>query len=244
MLNQKDHNTTSTFKYKCTKCRDTGFIQTDRGFKRCECYEADYLKRLWVNFGVNPSDVKLLRDYKPYNESTQKAKDKATEYITKFHELDKEKWLCLMGQPGGGKTHIVLAVGKALLEQKIKVVYSPYLEIIRQLKSNAMDDEFYNKLCNRYKRAEVLIIDDLFKDKVKKGKLAGEITPSDMNHIYPIINYRYINKLPTLISTECTPQLLMDLDEALAGRILEMCGKKYGCVFNSDCNYRLREFMC
>lgn len=230
-------------KYKCYKCRDTGFIQTEKGFRRCECYEADYIKRLWENFGVSPADVKLLRDYKPYNNQTQKAKEMAAEYIRKFKELSKEKWLCLMGQPGGGKTHIVLAVGKALLEQKIKVVYMPYLEAIRELKSNAMDDEYYNKLSNRYKRAEVLIIDDLFKDKVKKGRLTGEITPSDMNHIYPILNVRYSNKMPTLISTECTPQMLIDLDEALGGRILEMCGKKFGNVFDRECNYRLREFM-
>lgn len=243
ILNQKNQSTISNSNYKCSKCRDTGFIQTDKGFKRCECYEADYIKRLWENFGVNPLDVKLLRDYKPYNESTQKAKDKAAEYITKFHELDKERWLCFMGQPGGGKTHIALAVGKALLEQKIKVIYMPYLEAIRELKSNAMDDEYYNKLSNRYKKAEVLIIDDLFKDKVKKGRLTGEITASDMNHIYPILNVRYSNKLPTLISTECTPQMLIDLDEALGGRILESCGKRFGNVFDGECNYRLREFM-
>lgn len=148
-----------------------------------------------------------------------------------------------MGQPGCGKTHIVLAVGKALLEQKVKVVYMPYLEAIRELKSNAMGDEYYNKLSNRYKKAEVLIIDDLFKDKVKKGKLTGEITASDTNHIYPILNVRYSNKIPTLISTECTPEMLIDLDGALAGRILEMCGKRFGNTFNKDCNYRLREFM-
>ncbi|GAA0076156.1 ATP-binding protein [Clostridium sp. CTA-5] len=244
MEQRKDHSTNSnSTNYKCSKCRDTGWIQTDTGFSRCECYETDYLNRLWENFGVNPMDVKKLNDYKPYNDLTKRAKEKTYEYITNFNDLEEEKWLCLMGQPGGGKTHLVLAVGKALLEQKIKVVYMPYLEATRELKSNAMDDEYYNKLSNRYKRAEVLIIDDLFKDKVKKGRLAGEITPADMNHIYPIINFRYSNKLLTLISTECTPNMLLDLDEALAGRILEMCGKRFGNVFNNECNYRLRQFM-
>lgn len=149
----------------------------------------------------------------------------------------------LMGQAGGGKTHIILAIGKALLERKMKVLYMPYLEAIRELKANAMDDEYYNKLINRYKMAEVLIIDDLFKDKVKKGRLTAELTEADMRHIYPILNYRYSNKLPTLISTECTPQMLIELDEALAGRILERCGKSYGIEFNNQCNYRLRQFI-
>lgn len=245
ILEQKDHNTTfhATSSYKCDKCRDTGWIQTEKGFARCLCYELDYINRLWENFGVSPSDVKLLKDYKPYNVQTQKAKEKAAEYITQYNNLDKGTGFCLMGQPGAGKTHIVLSIGKALLDQKIKVIYMPYLEAIRELKANAMDDEYYLKLSNRFKITPVLIIDDLFKDKVKKGKLSGEITPADMNHIYPILNYRYSNKLPTLISTECTPNMLMDLDEALAGRILERCGKRFGITFKQDCNYRLREFM-
>ena len=244
-MEMRNQNTTLnlTNEYKCSKCKDTGWVETERGYSRCSCYEHDLIERLWENFGVKPSDVKLLREYEIYNEDTKKAKNKAADYITSFYKLESEKWLCLMGQPGGGKTHIVLAVGKALLEKKVKVVYMPYLEAIRELKSNSMDDEYYGKLSNRYKRAEVLIIDDLFKDKVKKNKLTSEITSADINHIYPILNYRYTNKLPTLISTECTPNMLMDLDEALAGRILEMCGKKYGCVFGAECNYRLKQFM-
>lgn len=240
----KNHNTIShaSSEYKCTKCRDTGFIQTERGFARCSCYEEDYIKRLWENFGVNPADVKLLKDYEPYNDVTKRAKHQAAQYINKFDELDKGTNLVLMGQAGGGKTHIILAIGKALLERKMKVLYMPYLEAIRELKANAMDDEYYNKLINRYKLAEVLIIDDLFKDKVKKGRLTAELTEADMRHIYPILNYRYSNKLPTLISTECTPQMLIELDEALAGRILERCAK-FGVVFNNQCNYRLRQFM-
>lgn len=247
ILEQKDHNTisnvSSSSNYKCDKCRDTGWIQTDKGFARCECYETDYINRLWENFGVKPGDVKLLKDYKPYNVQTQKAKEKAAEYITQYKDLDKGTGFCLMGQPGAGKTHIILSIGKALLDQKIKVIYMPYLEAIRELKANSMDDEYYLKLSNRFKMTPVLIIDDLFKDKVKKGKLSGEITPADMNHIYPILNYRYSNKLPTLISTECTPNMLIDLDEALAGRILERCTKRFGIVFSKDCNYRLKEFM-
>lgn len=237
-------NTTShaTSNYKCDICKDTGFIQTEKGYSRCECYEQDYIKRMWENFGVRQEDVKLLKDYIPYNEITKKAKQQAADYITNYDKLEKGTNFVLMGQAGGGKTHIVLSIGKALLERKVKVLYMPYLEVIRELKANAMDDEYYTKLSERYKRSELLIIDDLFKDKVKKGRLVAELTEADMRHIYPILNYRYSNKLPTLISTECTPNMLIDLDEALGGRILERCTKLYGIVFNNQCNYRLRQF--
>lgn len=231
--------------YKCAKCSDTGFVRTEKGYTRCSCYEDDYIARLWTNFGVNPEDVKLLRDYEPYNEVTKKAKNQAAEYITEFNNLDKGTNFVLMGQAGGGKTHIVLAIGKALLERKIKVIYMPYLEAIRELKANAMNDEYYIKLSERYKRTELLIIDDLFKDKVRKEKgikKVTELNEADIKHIVPIINYRYLNKLPTLFSTECTPNMLNELDDALAGRIIEPCGKEFGIVFNNQCNYRLRQF--
>lgn len=148
-----------------------------------------------------------------------------------------------MGQPGAGKTHIVLAIGKALLDKKISVVYMPYLEVIRELKALAMYQEDYDRLVNRYKKAKVLIIDDLFKDKVKKGKILYELNESDIKHIYPILNYRYLNYMPMIISTECTPEMLLDLDEALAGRILETCGKRFSIVFKENCNYRLNKFL-
>lgn len=69
----------------------------------------------------------------------------------------------------------------------------------------------------------MLIIYDLFEDKVKKDQLAFELKETDMKHIYPIINQRYINHKPTIYNSECNVNMLLDLDEALSGRILESC---------------------
>lgn len=242
---KENQNTISIYNYKCNKCCDTTWIEGNNGLVRCECYEIDLVKRLWENFGISPDDIKLIRDYTPYNDDTTRAKGKAVDYIKSFEDIkiDRENGFCLMGQAGAGKTHIVTAIGKALLDKKIPVVYMPYLEVIRELKACSMDEDYYSKKIDKYKKASVLIIDDLFKDKVKKGKLIGELRETDLKHIYPILNYRYLNYLPTLISTECTPMMLLDLDEALGGRILECCGKKFGVTFKSDCNYRLKKFI-
>lgn len=237
-------NTTSS-SYKCSKCKDTSWIEKDGAYTRCSCYTEEYLSRLWENFGVKIKDIKLLREYEPYNDSTKKAKDKAADYIRNFDEIKdtRENGFALLGQPGAGKTHIVLAIGKALLEKKISVVYMPYLEVIKELKALAMYQEDYEKLLSRYTRAKVLIIDDLFKDKVKKGRIAAELSETDLKHIYPILNYRYLNYLPTIISSECTPDMLLNLDEALGGRILETTGPRFSLTFKEDCNYRLKKFM-
>ena len=148
---RKNQNTTSTVtnSYKCDKCKDTTWLLNDEGKAiRCECYELDYTRIIWEQFGVNPENVKLLRDYNAYNETTIRAKKLAVEYIENFEEIIKsdKNWFGLMGQPGAGKTHIVIAMGKALLDKKIPVVYISYIEATRELKSCANDTEYYNKL--------------------------------------------------------------------------------------------------
>ena len=88
----------------------------------------------------------------------------------------------------------------------------------------------YNKYLNRYKNARVLLIDDLFK---------GNITPSDINIIFEIINYRYFNNKPIIVSTEKYKSDLLKIDEAIGSRILEMCDKFNIEVRGKGLNYRI-----
>lgn len=243
--------------YKCSECQDSGWIYNKEidTYKKCRCVEIEHLKSLWEHSGIKPEQQSLkLNSYKPYDDLTKSARDKAIEYIKNFDDVKglRENGFGLFGQPGAGKTHIIVAIGTNLINREnnpIPVVYMPYLESMRELKANTMDDEYYNKLVDRYSRAKVLIIDDLFKDKIKNGKLLRRdsmivgLNEADMKHIYPILNYRYLNYLPTLISTECTPEMLIELDEALAGRILECCGDNITIFRDIKYNYRMRKFM-
>lgn len=238
--------TSQTINYNCDICRDTTWIETEGGFKRCECYKKAKLNRMWQAFGINPTDVKSINEYKVYDEKTKTAKEKAKIYIKQFNKIKntQENSLGMFGQPGSGKSHIVIAIGAALLKSGVQTVYMPYLEATRELKANVNDDEYYLRLSDRYKKSELLIIDDLFKDKIRNGKLIQGtwITEADMKHIYPILNYRYSNKLPIVFSSECTPEILVQLDEALAGRIIETC-EPYMTIFrDKGYNYRMRKF--
>ncbi|MFL0198314.1 ATP-binding protein [Clostridium sp. WILCCON 0269] len=241
-------------KYNCPLCFDTSWVKTETGYRRCSCYEKEYAQRLWKSFGVDPARVKNLNDYKGYDDVTKKALYMAKAYIRNFESIrdTEENSFGLFGQPGAGKSHIAIAIGAALLNQKnpVQVIYMPYLEAMRELKANVNDDEYYLRLSNRYQRASVLIIDDLFKDKVKNAQLIKDrygnklgLSDVDIKHIMPIINYRYFNKLPTLISTECTMGILVELDEALARRILEPCGYNKIVFKGAEHNYRMRKFV-
>jgi DNA replication protein DnaC len=235
-------------KYKCSLCKDTTWLlDDDNRATRCKCFAIEKARSLWRNFGVNPNEAKKISEYKPFDNLTMQARDKAISYIMNFDSLEKgsSNSFGLFGQAGCGKTHIVVAIGAALLNREHnpkQVVYMPYIEAMRELKSNSMDDDAYNRIIWKYQKAAVLIIDDLFKDKVRSGKLIGELKDTDIKQIYPIINYRYINKLPMLVSSECTPTMLMDLDVAIAGRVLESCGDNITIFKDSKYNYRMKNF--
>ena len=231
-------------KYTCNICKDTSWINGENGLKRCQCYKLKIISNRWKRFGVNPLDVKLIKDYETNTNIKGEARSKAINYVKEFDTIKEQRnsSMAFLGQPGAGKTHLALGIGKELLERMdhVEVIYMPYLEAIRELKANAIDEENYNKMQSKYIKCELLIIDDLFKDKVKKGKLIGELKETDMKHIYPIINQRYVNHKPTIYNSECNANMILDLDEALGGRIIESCKNniiifKYG----KENNHRL-----
>jgi len=248
MQQSKSTGTIQRTEVKCSICKDTGMEPLgDNLYRKCKCAEIEYLKRLWANFGVKDEDVKKLNDYKPFDDVTKMAKDKAVQYIKDFDALkgNRENSFGLYGQSGSGKTHIIVAIGSALLNRvgsPVPVVYMPYVEAMKELKANTMDTEYYTKLVTRYQKTKLLIIDDLFKDKTRNGVLVGQLSEADLRHIYPIINYRYLNHLPIIFSTECNPNMLEELDEAIAGRILQTCGDNITIFSGKKYNYRMRKF--
>ncbi|WP_318798482.1 DnaA ATPase domain-containing protein [Clostridium tanneri] len=123
-----------------------------------------------------------------------------------------------------------MAIGLNLLTKGIPVVYMSYRDEILKLKQNILDEEFYASSLKRYRLAEVLIIDDLFK---------GKINESDINIIFEIVNYRYMNNLPIILSSEFTPEELLYFDEGIGSRIIEMCKDYIVEIEGRENNYRI-----
>ena len=126
--------------YNCNECRDTGWIETvDKKYKKCPCVIKAQNEKLWESYGVKPSRVKKINQYIPINDLTAKAKDNAIDYVMDFESLREEEnnWFALLGQPGAGKSHLVIAIGAALLNKGVGVVYMPYTEVIKEIKGNS-----------------------------------------------------------------------------------------------------------
>ena len=76
---------------------------------------------------------------------------------------------------------------------------------------------------------EEFLIDDLFK---------GSISGSDVNIMFEIINFRYLNSLPVIASCEMGIDEIMKIDEAIGSRIYEMC-EFFVSVSGKRLNYRM-----
>lgn len=195
---------------------------------RCECYKREQTLKLWASAGLT-TDLKsrTFETYKPYNADTAKAKGIAAIFAKDF----KSESIAFIGQPGSGKTHLGMAIMLNFLEKGIQTVYFAYREEITRLKQNIMDQEIYQRQMSRYKNCRVLFIDDLFK---------GKVTDSDIKIMFEIINHRYINGKPVIVSSELTIDMLLDVDEATGSRIFEMCRDHLVEMRGKENNYRMR----
>ena len=151
-------------------------------------------------------------------------------------------WLLTCGQSGCGKTHICSAACNQLLEQGYDVYYMPWVYEITELKrTRYQEGTQYDNRLHRMKNCQVLYIDDLFKlGKDEKGN-KKEPSSADIELAIDLLNFRLNSERVTVISTEWMVQDLLRIDEAVTGRILEMC---QGCIMqvtpDSRKNYRLR----
>ena len=76
----------------------------------------------------------------------------------------------------------------------------------------------------------MLFVDDLFK---------GKITNSDINIMFELINHRYFNNLPMIVSSELSVGRLLDIDEALGSRLVEMTKGRVVELRGKELNYRI-----
>lgn len=227
--------------YNCTKCLNRGHIAIPREDGSISFLDCDCMRIRRCVWEMEKSGLKNIIKEKTFDAFTaahswQKAiKTGAMAYADK-----PDGWLLMCGQSGSGKTHLCTAVCRHRLLAGDEVRYMPWRDDIANLKALSMDSENRDQAMKELKTAQILYIDDLF----KTGKAAdGSCNPtgSDVSIAFEIINYRYINHLTTIVSTEKTPGELVEIDEATGSRIVEMAGSHtYSISRDPKRNYRLR----
>ena len=225
--------------YDCPKCLNKGRIFTAKPDGGVAAVECDCMK---IRRCVQKMEVSGLREViKAYTFDAYQDREPWQTTVKRgaMAYADKpEGWLLFCGQSGSGKTHLCTAASRHLLLAGKEVRYMPWRQDVRELK--AMESTNQIEALKKLQTAPILFIDDLF----KTGRAAdGSCNPTaaDVNLAFDIINYRYTKRLTTIISTERSPAELVDIDEAVGGRIVEMAqGNTYCIEKKPGRNYRLR----
>ena len=228
----------SLTQYKCSKCRDLTFIFKEDGAAPCECRGLIEAQNIIKNSGISESFRKMTLESFNYKLSQQAIESftTASKYVNNIASIidSRENSILFCGKVGSGKTHLSMGVANKLMDRGIATIIMPYSQDIIRLKQNRMDKEYYNRLISKYKRAKVLLIDDLFK---------GSVTDSDKSIIFEIIDYRYFNQKPLIISSEKTCEELLYIDEAIGSRIIEMSNGYIVENKGTKSNYRLLKYI-
>lgn len=244
-LNKQVGNENEKDGYNCNVCRNKGWVAKlvenpngTYGKEYCDCKCVEIRKSI---MRMKRSGLKdIIKDYTFDKFHAEEPWQQTMKTAAADYAKNPEGWLYFGGQSGCGKTHLCTAVCREFLLEGKQVVYMMWRDDIAKIKSLAMDQEERQKLIDRFKQAEVLYIDDLFKTGRNTDGSEPKPTAADINAAFEIINYRYNNPgLLTVISSELNEDELLDIDEAVGGRIFER-SKSISIAKNRGRNYRIR----
>ena len=231
--------------YNCPECKNKGIIaklveHEDGTYSHC-CGDCKCIPIRNSIMRMKRSGLKdIIKDYTFDKFEDTEPWQKALKAAAMEFANEPKGWFFLGGQSGAGKTHLCTAICREFLLAGQHVLYMLWRDEIVKLKAAVNDSEEYGRLIDKYKRVQVLYIDDLFKTGKTADQQNQRPTTGDMNAAFEIINYRYNNPgLITIISSELTVDDLIDIDEATGGRIYER-SKAFNIAKDRSRNYRIK----
>ncbi len=192
-------------------------------FKKTEVSRLE-IEKLLSNSNLDRRFTNRTFDTFKITKQNEIALNKAKEYVIRFNEFETEgKGLLLTGQVGTGKTHLSAAIANYLMFKKyVPVKFGNVTSLLSEIKETYNDEE--NKKANKETEGKIikslssvrlLIIDDLGKEKS---------TDWSNTIIYTIINNRYENYKPTIVTTNLSIKELENrIGDASVSRLIEMC---------------------
>ena len=148
------------------------------------------------------------------NDAQEGANLKRAFGIARKWARDPRGWLCLMGDYGSGKTHLAASIANDLRERGADVTFATVIDLLDYLRqtfdphSNSRFDQRFQDIC----ASPILVLDDL--------SLANA-TAWSKEKLFQIIDYRYLTRGPTVITTAETKQMMEEDSPRLATRLFD-----------------------
>ena len=192
----------------CKICGGYGYVRRERSIddpdfgtlEVCECQRSEKQKvinqRLYQisNLGAYKAmtfdtfNIKGIKGNRDTNSTLEFAFNTSQSYAQHLNG-----WLLLMGGFGCGKTHLAAAIANEVISLGIETLFLTVPDLLDWLRYTYSSSETtYEQRFEEIRKINFLILDDL-----------GTHNATDWarEKLFQIINYRYIHKLPTVITT-------------------------------------------
>jgi DNA replication protein DnaC len=122
----------------------------------------------------------------------------------------QEGWLLLQGGYGCGKTHLAAAIANFSVSMGVPTLFITVPDMLDSLRFSYSDEESgFEERFEEIRNAPLLVLDDFGTQNA---------TPWAQEKLFQILNYRYINHLPLVITTNLS---LSDIEGRIRSRLLD-----------------------
>jgi DNA replication protein DnaC len=193
----------------CPYCKGVGYLRVDRNlgdpdFGRvqvCVCRQVDVEARMRERL-FSMSHLEELKEYTfdtfnpqgrvgiggQQRQSLERAFNQAQAYADVL-----DGWLFLQGGYGCGKTHLAAAIANAAVDRGMPTLFLTVPDLLDQLRyAYSSEDVTFEARFEQVRTAPLLVLDDF-------GTQSA--TSWAREKLFQILNYRYINQMPTVVTT-------------------------------------------
>mgnify|MGYP002551602570 FL=1 len=227
---------TITLDYERCNCNDAQAYWNEYDLKKLRMLEEEKklelmqefskrVERIIKNSKMSKRNLSYKFDNYEPNNSNRKVFNNLKKYSERLVNGIEKKGLILIGNNGVGKTHLACSIANKLIENGTPVIYGTLINLLAELRNSYDIDKNISEMeiFKLYENVDLLIIDDLGKEKPSEWGL---------EKLFTIINSRYENNLPVIITTNYNQKSLMErlslngeieTAKSIISRLYEMC---------------------
>lgn len=222
----------------CPKCQGTGYCidRKTNSASPCDCGILDRVglerrfhgaripprfgAKDFENFHPDPGAAQGVRSDPATVRTRREILQVAISYARGFNETEKDGFV-LRGGTGTGKTHIAVAILKAIINRGYTGVYFNFTDLLSRIRDTYSEGaaESEGALLDVVDARQLLVLDDVGAERA---------TDFVRDRLYLIINRRYENGRPIIMTTNLDDdELRARVGERTASRLCEMCSSPF-----------------
>lgn len=178
----------------------------------CVCRDAENVanrRRRYHEWANLPASQGTLAGYR----RNSPAQEEAYEVALAFASGTSRTLVFMTGGPGTGKTHLATAAVAWLVGQDVYARYEFVPDLVDYLRQHQTDGGYEERI-GQLQAVEALVLDDF-------GATQSTMTEWAMGEVYKLIDYRYRQRKPLLVTTNVSMHTLEQAEPRLMDRLMD-----------------------